>query len=43
METKEKLRDAVKDLLFGRELREREGIMLAKDRHAWDGMLYRSE
>ena len=36
-------RDEVKDLLLGRGLNEREGMMLAKDRDAWGGMVYRLE
>ena len=36
-------RDEVKDLLLGRGLSEREGMMLARDRDAWGRMVYRSE
>ena len=36
-------RDEVKDLLLGRGLSEREGMMLARDRDAWGGMVYRLE
>ena len=34
-------RDEVKDLLLGRGLSEREGMMLARDRDAWGGMVYK--
>ena len=34
-------RDEVKDLLLERGLSEREGMMLARDRDAWGGMVYR--
>ena len=33
----------IKDLLLGRGLSEREGMMLARDREASDGMVYRLE
>ena len=33
--------DEVKDLLLGRGLSEREGMMLAGDRDVWGGMVYR--
>ena len=36
-------RDEVNDLLLGRGLSEREGMMLAGDRDAWCGMGYRLE
>ena len=36
-------RDEVKDLLLGKGLNEREGMMLAGDRDAWGGILYRLE
>ena len=36
-------RDDLKDLLLGRGLSEREGMMLAGDRDAWGEMLYRLE
>ena len=31
----------MKDLLLGREVREKEGIMLARDRDSWGGILFR--
>ena len=34
-------RDEVKDLLLGRRLSEREGMMLVRDMDAWGGMVYR--
>ena len=36
-------RNEVKDLLLGRGLSEREGMMLARDRDVWGGMVYRIE
>ena len=36
-------RNEVKDLLLGRGLSEREGIILVRDRDAWGGMAYRLE
>ena len=36
-------RDEVKDLLLGRGLSKREGMMLARDRESWAGMAYRVE
>ena len=36
-------RDEVQDSLLGRGMSEREGMMLARDRDAWGGMVYRSE
>ena len=36
-------RDEVKDLLLGRRLSEREGMMLARDRDAWGRMVYMLE
>ena len=36
-------RDEVRDLLLGRGLSERKGMILARDRDAWGGMVYRSE
>ena len=35
-------RDEVKELQLGRELSEREGMVLARDRDAWGKMVYRS-
>ena len=35
-------RDEVKELQLGRELSEREGMVLARDRDAWGRMVYRS-
>ena len=40
---KRRWRGEVKDLLLGRRLSEREGMMLAKDRDAWGGIIYRLE
>ena len=37
------MEDEVKDLVLGRGLSEREGMMLARDREAWGRMVYRSE
>ena len=42
-ELQKRWRVEVKDLLLGRRLSETEGMMLARDRDAWDGMVYRSE
>ena len=36
-------RDEMKDLLLGRGLSERAGMMLARDRDAWGGMEYKLE
>ena len=38
-----KWRDEVQDLLLGRRLSEREGLMLARDRDSWAGRVYRVE
>ena len=39
----ERWRDEVKDLLLGRGMNEREGMMLARDRDVLGGMVYRLE
>ena len=38
-----KWRDEVKDLLLGRGLSDREGMMLPRDIHDWSEMVYRQE